>query len=313
MTVPDKMAGKTGKCKCGYKLTVPSGNSDSEPTKPQKAVAAAGADGASAPPESAPSSGLASVFDDLTESDFQRTSPYEQLYSPSTSNNDRATLKRFADDSEERAEKAKGANGMIIFVAVLNFLNALVCGGLAVLLVVAASFLQKIEASIPELSLGIGVGIAFFSLTATVLIAGGVGLLMRKPWGWFLVSMSYAYFLVVRLADMVMVFVEGFEQGPFFGALIPLLAAVSLSAWIFKEDTRQLFGVKKSLIGWIAAGIGVVLAGVMLLGLYLLVQSASDSLDTVDDADDFLDGGEARVRAPFDLGPLHAAPNTELA
>lgn len=277
MSVADSLAGKSGKCKCGNKVTVPGSNSQPDSSASKLSNDRIGDD--SAKGDAAPAApGLAGVFDELTESDYGRRSPYEQLYSPTNTNNDRATLKKFDNQEEELEQKAGVAKGMLIFIAILNFLNGIGCGVMAVLFIAASSIIEMLAKSVPELRLGVGLGIAFFSVATLIFMAGGVGLLMRKAWGWFLTAMVFSYLIVVRLAAIGMVIADGFEQGPFFSALVPLLAIISLSAFVFKEDTRKLFRIRKALTGIIAGILGVVAAAGTLGIVYALVRSAAETV-----------------------------------
>lgn len=259
MSVADNLAGKKGKCKCGNAVLVPT---------PKQTAAAATAAAAASP-------GMAAVFDDLTESDFARQSPYEKIYSPVNTNNDKATLKRFqTKEIEEKKKKAGAAGGMLVFVALLNIIAGVGCAGLAVVFMAAQDALEKIKEMSPELSMGTGLGIAFFSVAAIVLIGGAVGLFLRKKWGWFLTAMSLAFIAVMRAGVMVLVLKEGFNQAAFFSTGIPLLGAVALCGFIFNGDTQELFGIKKMTASIAAGVLGIALAGGIVGMLFSMANSA---------------------------------------
>lgn len=257
MTVADNLAGKKGKCKCGNAVLVPA---------PKQTAAAATA--------AAASPGMAAVFDDLTESDFARQSPYEKIYSPVNTNNDQATLQRYqAKEIEEKQKKAGAAGGMLVFIALLNIIAGVGCAGLAVVFMAAQDVVAKIKDVSPELSMGTGVAIAFFSVAAIVLIGGAVGLFMRKKWGWFLTAMCLAFIAVMRTGVMVLVLKEGFNQAAFFSTGIPVLGSLALCGFIFNGDTQELFGIKKMTASIVAGVVGIAGAGGMLGMLFSMLNS----------------------------------------
>lgn len=260
MSVADNMAGKNGKCKCGNSITVP---------RP-----------AASDPAASTSPAMAAMFDQLSESDFDRTSPFEKVYSATKSNNDAASLKRFESQDDTVKKVPKGQlSGLLVFIAVISFLQGLSSIALAVILVAAQNVVSQIEATVPILKLGMAAGIAFFSLWSIVLIASGVGLLMKKAWGWFLVAMVFAFSVVDRVVTLVMVVVNGFEQMAFLSALVPFIVVAALASYVYKSETQAIFKIKKSMPSIVAAILGVCLAAAVLGGAYAIASSAGAQAD----------------------------------
>lgn len=264
MTVADNLAGKRGKCKCGNNITVP------QPAAPDPVPAARGA-----------------MFDELTDADYGRQSPFEKIYSPTKTTDDAATLKRFQSEEEAEKESKSGQlNGTLIFIAVINFIEAVGAAIVAVIFAVATHLFADLLDAVPLLRIGAVAGIAFFSLAAILLFAGGLGLLLKKAWGWFLIAMSYSFAVVDRLVGFGMIFTEDFQQGPFFGALIGLVAVISLAAFVYKSETQQIYQIKTKVPGIVAAVLGVVIAGAAIGTIFALESSAEDV-----DAAELADGG----------------------
>ncbi len=99
ITVDDKLAGKSGKCKCGATLKIP----QSSPP------AAAPSQSASKPPTSS----LGAVFDELTEADFKHESPFQNAFAPPKSTH-AADNKRLANTQAKPSGSGKksGVNNL---------------------------------------------------------------------------------------------------------------------------------------------------------------------------------------------------------
>lgn len=242
MSVPDNLAGKSGKCICGNKLSIPAAKtkSSSAKSKSAKKTAETAPAGGGAP-------GLDGVFDELTESDYGRTSPFEAVYNPKKGdNNDLQTLRRFsAEEEEEKQKKASAAGGLLKLVAVLEIAVGIACIVFAAMYAASPDNIKKIAAFVPELSLATGMGITFLSISALICIGGAVGAFMKKSWGWMLTATVMIYLGVARLISAGLILKEGFDQGKFFGSMIPLFAIFALSLIVFKEEAKVSCGVKK--------------------------------------------------------------------
>ena len=250
MSVPDNLAGKSGKCKCGHKIQIPAA---------KVASPAATSNSAQPAPES---SALAGKFDELTESDFGRTSPFDAVYNPKKSNNDLQTLKRFnAKEEEEQIKKATAAGGMLKLVAVIEIVLGIAAIVFAVMYAASPDNIDKLSDHIPELTLSKALGITFLSISAVVCLGGAIGVFMKKGWGWVLTGTTMVYLGIARLISTGLILKDGFDQTKFFGAMIPLFVVFALSLIVFKEEARLSCGLKKAVPTIIAGVLGLAAAG----------------------------------------------------
>ncbi|QDV24994.1 zinc ribbon domain-containing protein [Aureliella helgolandensis] len=245
-TVDDKMAGKSGKCKCGQTITVPA-------AKPQASSAAAAAD---------QGSGMNAVFDDLTDADFERTDPFQKVYSPVKNNSDAKSLRKYQSEAAQKQTTKPGKlNGGVIFVAIVSILNGLGMLGLVGILAASVVSLSELESAVPLVKSGLGVAIAALSVVAIILLGGGVGVMLKQAWGWFLMAIGFAFLSVDRLFTLGMGLSTGFDQGRFFVGMIPVVVILGLTMLVYKEDTRRIFKIKSTVPVVLAAVIGVAIGG----------------------------------------------------
>ncbi len=258
LSVDDKLAGKSGKCKCGAAIKIP------VPAAAAVAASDKAASGASKrAPVAATASSLGNVFDDLTEADYNRQSPYQNVYAPpKTNSTEAATLKRFDDGSQNTAKPGQ-LNGMLIFVAILNFIWAIGAMALVGILVLAAGVASQAADTVPLLSAGLGVAIAVLSTLAMLFLFGGIGLLLKQKWGWFIVAVNFAYMPVDRIITIVMTIVGGEVALPkLLGGFIGTLLVIGLATAVYNDNTKRIFRIKTAILPAIAAvtGIGLALA-----------------------------------------------------
>lgn len=250
-TVDDKFAGKTGKCKCGNTIQVPM------PT--QKATAGA----------AATMSSLGGVFDELTDADYNRESPLKKIYEKAAITNEVHALRKFEGDDVKvaRAKSGKLSAGLI-FLGVLNIIYGIAALVGTALLFAIAAFASQAETVLPIVKAGLGVAAAILALFAVALFAGGVGLLLRKAWGWFLVAAFYTYSGVDRCITFAITLMEEFTQARFFMGMIPLFIALGFLMLIFKEDSRRICKVRSPIVTYAAAATGIIAAAAIFGSLY---------------------------------------------
>ena len=110
LTVENRWAGKAGKCpKCGSPLNVPSPGSAATASGSSVAGGAEPAAKRSSRPAAgqAPRPQLAEVLNELTESDFNRLSPFQQVYAPPRSQATGHELLRRATEEEKKDRRTK--------------------------------------------------------------------------------------------------------------------------------------------------------------------------------------------------------------
>ena len=254
LQVSSKMAGKKGKCQCGYEFTIPN---------PAKAKTKAGAKDAQQTKSAAAANMVsAAMFDELTESDFARTSPFDKQSGGGGTNKDLETLERFTQ--EEMVEKKKAAGnikGILKFVSFLILAGGI--GSLALTGVVAASpsTAENLQGFLPMARLSSALAATFFSLVGVIAIVGGIGTFLMTAWGW-LASVAVGFFLIAeRIGAVVIVAMEGFSQTAFFGAMVPLLGGVFLTTFLCKDEPKTLCGVSSKVSVIIGAIVGLALGG----------------------------------------------------
>jgi hypothetical protein len=308
MTVDNKFAGKTGKCtKCGGAVTVP----NSAPTGTGSQTGASGKAGAtsttasastptaadaraqqiaalnSAPPPSAgkltAAGPLGHVFDELTESDYSRQSPYQNVYSPPKPKAvDNAALRKAASTAgggDDKAPKIRADGkartpGTLIFISVVDIIVAI---GLYVLAVAFAvegiGFLDPVKDKLPNLPAEMSVLIIISGFLATMIMAAGLGILMKQVWGYavavFVNSFTVGFLMLVLLKTLSEP-IRLIVPGPC------LLIFIVFTAYFFHRDCKAAFGVKSSKLALIVAGIG--LATSLSIGGLLFLLGAFASL-----------------------------------
>ncbi|MEZ6136497.1 MAG: hypothetical protein R3C53_16500 [Pirellulaceae bacterium] len=131
MQVDSKLAGKKGKCKCGEAVTVPAAASSEPMAGPAAQTADPPADQATGPAVGA--GALGAVFDDLTEGDYNRRSPFQEVYSPTkTASTANSTLKKFDEDKGKKKKKKVKKKTPLWKILLILFVLLLIIAGIVV-------------------------------------------------------------------------------------------------------------------------------------------------------------------------------------
>ncbi|RMF41712.1 MAG: hypothetical protein D6753_09090 [Planctomycetota bacterium] len=264
LSVPDAMAGKKGKCKCGQVLKIPAGS--------------AGGPGGDGPPAGQAPAGInPAIFDELAAEDFERTAPIDKLFAPQVEEKGSERLQRLAaEEKEKMQQEATKTKMMLKFMAVLNILSAVGYGALAGMLISNSGPLDDIKSFEPIAALNTNVVIGFSIAWCIVLLASAVGGFLGHRWGWFLLAVTYTFLLVDRTGGLVLTLMEGFDQVKFYGALIPTLVALGFFAFLFRGQTREVFGFETLIVPALAGLLGLAIAG-GLIGALVATRDKSDS------------------------------------
>lgn len=278
LTVGNQLAGKAGKCpKCGAKITVP--GESTQATTPEAKLASgssgaisAGKAAAQKPASSVPSGNLASVMDELTESDFNRQSPFKQVYSPpkpDTSGNER--LRRVVEmEKKDKKGKVKqeGEFGLNVWMGVHNIFESLVAVALIVIVSYWPDLISSFRSDIPLIDWGgqydRGQGLTAVASLALLMMICGVVMLIQHPWFYIVALASYVFFCELHVFN-VLARLE--DRNSAIKAAIWLVLALFLTSYFFRPGSRKDFKVK----GWsfvligLAAGIlgGALVGGVL--------------------------------------------------
>lgn len=231
---------------------------------------------------------LGNVLDELTESDFNRLSPYQNVYSPpkpKAENN--ALIKKAEREELGDPNVGLGADGRpkltstLIVFAVLDILEAALLFMVTIALaIVGATLLDDIKDKVPMLGAGMAVFIVIVGMLATTMMASGLGLLTKQVWGYCVALFVYSFQLGVRLL-LVIVSITDWERvlGPIFIAFCML----SCTAYFYQEECRRVYGLtKKSKLPLIFGGLGLGLSllfggGLFLLGVFAAAVGGSDA------------------------------------
>jgi hypothetical protein len=262
---PDQAIGKKVRCKCGEKLLVAAAETkESRSSKPSGDTAASKPLSTKAPPGSresrkvalteSESSSSPSLFDLLTESDQQATpiNPYAVVEKSLV--NDAAALKGYLRDDEAKITQAKQSQSNLLIITLVLVFG--VIRNIA-LLVIAFAFLKEIPGALfvnPFLIVG-GSYVAVLIVYALFDLAAVVGMVLRKPWGWWLAVFGLGWAIAERIASFVVVCLTNEE---FSGPLIVGIAALVLCGFGFvllaslmSKDSRKSFRVEtKPAIVW---------------------------------------------------------------
>lgn len=314
LRAPPSAAGKAVRCKCGQIVQVPNSAtaavaraaSAASPaaarpiaaaqaatlTRPtaakssQPAVAArAVRSQASAPSHTATSpstAGTASLFDELTDADWQRESPIKRAYAPPPVSKDGAFLKQYIGKETATSSTSHGAiPGALIALSVLNFIGSVfyILAGVAIVaLVQVDELMQTLETVFPPIRVAATLFCAYFIAWGIYLSVVGVGLLQRAPWGWCVAGVSYAHAAVDRCYYVIDAFIEGMPPGKIIGTIGGVLVLFGIVSYIYKAETRKHFGVKSMTPVIICAVIGVLLAILTIVAIALFVNAAEAAI-----------------------------------
>lgn len=251
LSVSSKLAGKSGKCKCGKKVKIPS---------PKKAPASTQKSSGKGETVAAASGPSAAMFDELTDQDFGRTNPYEKLYVSAGDNNDAEQLSRFTHEEAEKKKKEAGnARTVLKIVAVLSVLGFAFSVAMVAFFAINSSALEQIGNFVPMARLNQTLGIAFFSILAVLALTGAIGLLLNQYWGWIATAICCDFVIIERLGAIGVVFKEGFTSVGFYSAGGPLILALFLTMFVFKEESRTAMGLKSKPLMYVAILIGFII------------------------------------------------------
>lgn len=261
LKVADEMAGKKGKCKCGYALSIPL-PSDSRSSKAKAGQSGAKKAGKAATKSAAVPSALGQVFDDLTDADFNRQSPMGKVYSVSETNDDAETLRKFeGEEVKEARAKAGDLNAKMISVALICILLGIGSIAFAVLCGIENAALKQVSDYLVEVKLSKSLAVTFFSVAAVFSLLGGIGMFLKKSWGWILGTAVIVFATVDRIVGFGLLVTSGFSQAKFFGGMIPLFLFIVLTTFVFSEDNRKIFRVRSKVLVIVAVLMGLGLVG----------------------------------------------------
>jgi hypothetical protein len=215
------------------------------------------------------------MFDELTESDLQ---PVGARKDQADDHGKKDPLAAYGDDKPGKTRRAPGSiPGGVIFLAVLNFLAAVAALVIGAIIITGAQFLGELAEQVPMLRASVTMlGLIIFCIgcfTAAV----GVGLLIAKPWGWWLAITVYAY----NLSSWVFTAAFGIANGDVVASVtqgaVGFGISLAILGYLYNEEIRAHYGVKTKagIAAAITLGSTTVLA--LLIQVMLHVMSTGDA------------------------------------
>jgi hypothetical protein len=275
----DNMAGKRVKCPCGATMAVAAASA-----VPATSASKAGRPAmvASARTAVKPSSPGRSIFDELTENDFNR-SPYVVPTAASVNTrHDAKMLNRMAGSDPEVAKADAESKGWFIFLGIVHIIWAMIYFGVAVLFIVASAALAMVEESLPILRLGMAGVVAGTTLFALWTAATGIGILMYKPWGWWLGVYSMFWGIFDRAGALALSLLDGgessYRSGQYVGMAVGIIACISFLQLFSSARNRKGFKVQTPpAVALPICGVAALLiSGGVSLAIYFVVGSAAE-------------------------------------
>ncbi|MCU0710129.1 MAG: zinc-ribbon domain-containing protein [Pirellula sp.] len=245
LNAPDAAAGKRVRCKCGEAISVPTAlsgpTSSSSPT----------------PRSNAPPPPNSSLLDVLTDRDLQQAQANPYAPTSKASNTDAAALRTYLRNDDEKKAQAKKSEGNLVLITVCFFIGMMMNGAIAVLMFAVGSLTQQIEAVAPLIRAG-----AFFFAIMLVFalfdLAVGIGMIARKPWGWWTAIIGLGWGAWERLSSLIVGGLEAEEYthliGVAIGALVFASICLSLINFMIQTETQKKFLVEvKPAVAWLVA------------------------------------------------------------
>ena len=284
-SIADDKAGKKVRCKCGAEIAV-AATTSSAPANPQTVRSATNPKPANPKPANpkpasskavgpnpasiAGPASLNSMFDELTEADWNRESAIAQAFAPKKQSSDAAALKSFVVPDGKPVDPNK-TPGQLIFLSVLNFIGSAVYVFAGVAIIALVEVVAQLEEVIPFIRVAAAFFCVYFIAWGFYLAALGVGLLQRSPWGWWLAGVAYAEALIDKIYYFVHSIIAQEEVPRIIGAFGGFLVMVGITSYISKRETRARFKVKTMLPVILCASIGVVV-GLISVGIFTAIE-----------------------------------------
>lgn len=267
LNAPDAAAGKRVRCKCGEAIAVPGATAAVAPTPPN-----------------------ASLLDVLTDRDLKQVQANPYAPTAKASNTDAAALRTYLRNDDDKKAKAKKSEGNLVLITVAFFIGMMINSVLAFLMFAVGSLTQQIEAVAPLIRAG-----AFFFVILVIFalfdLAAAIGMITRKPWGWWTAIIGLGWGAWERLSSVV---VGGFEAeeyakliGAAIGALVFAGVCLSLVSFMVQPETQKKFLVDvKPTTAWLVAlllplALQAIVTGVMVFAS----QQLESSLQTMEQAE----------------------------
>ncbi len=200
LQVPDALAGKQGKCRCGTILSIPAStaSSGSRP-QPMKAGQPAPRPSAKPAPVSKANPIVASLLEQVTESDMKLKAVVPKVEAPPTKQSELALLKSFtkADDFQAPVVDANKRPTSAMVIGIFSLLIAFSSIAAGAVLFSNSEVANQAYGNIPEGAVQL---LAVLSIVqGSLMLVAGIGLFTRIAILWYVAASVWALRLVDQL------------------------------------------------------------------------------------------------------------------
>lgn len=272
MTVDDKLAGKSGKCpKCGTSVQVPVTGAASEHAAPPRAPKTKSA--------ATVSPGMLHALDDLTDSDFNRQSPFEKVYAPpKVASVSHDLIKRVAEKDGRPVVQVRSLPIVARLIGLMNLVFAILFGYAVLVFSDPSTFARKPRDRWPEQLKALfdensTSHMVSWAVAAAIALLMAIGIYSKKKWGYALSTTLYVCSCGFLALLTVLVARDLLGFGLIGGSLLIGLACTS---YFFTEGCRKFYKIHKWNLPILCAASGAVLA-IVLIGVQYLVRSLTST------------------------------------
>lgn len=213
-------------------------------TAPRKPAPAPTAKPPGSVPEAAPSG---SLFDVLTDRDLKQAqaNPYAPTAKSGTS--DAAALRTYIRDDDAKKAKSKTNRTNLILLTVAYFIGVVKNGFIVAAMYALAAILPQLAEVAPFIRAG-AYFLGVLAIYAVFDLVAAIGLIMRKPWGWWFATIGLGWAIAERIMSFVAACFAVEDQywallGPGLSAFVFCSMCASLVNFMLQTDVQQQFGV----------------------------------------------------------------------
>lgn len=270
---------KTGTDKTGKAKDSQGKDSKGKQSSRTSSESRSGSSKSSAPQTVTPVPTTSSLFDLLTAQDQElaQKNPYAVTEKSGTS--DAAALRTYLKDDDEKKNKEKQSQGNLLAITVCFFLGVVKNIAVMVIALVFAKELPQAAFGFPFIPVG-AIYLAVLIPYALVDLGVGIGMAMKKSWGWWLAVVGLGWAIMERIAALAVACLTSDEMnGPLFAggaSLVLCIVSFALIQFLLTKENQKKFKVDvKPMIGWlIALLVPLVIEGTITGVFYMLLKNA---------------------------------------
>lgn len=273
--VADDKAGKRVRCKCGQELDVPVAATSVDPLLTRRVTSEPSHTRGVAKP-AAPAAQLGSMFDELTEADWKRESPIAKAFAPQKKTSEAKALKQFVVPDGKSSDSNK-LPGLLLLLSILNFFGAVIHVFAGIAIVALVGVMASLEQAIPFIRVAAAFFSFYFVAWGIYMAVLGVGLLQRSPWGWWVAGVAYAEAIIDKIYYVAHSIIVRDEIPKIIGAVLGFLVMLSITSYIYSQETRARFKIKTKTPVLICSAIGIII-GLLSVGVFVALEKQVEAL-----------------------------------